>query len=716
MIRRLLHRASTALVCLLAVTAAKPCGPFIPTFNQVVQTLSDGSEEDWVAGRIGLIQPGLHTADLVIAWRWLSGVGLSAEEQKVVLQGPYGSRLGAEEWQKARAEVGAPPLDVKEFESGPDYTSSNRIGNHALVVAADTLRARAAEFGKQSAAVKAWLAAQDRVFAWDKPELPPEAGSDLPLRIRQDRAYQRAAALHYRQRSAEAAQVFAAVAEDKANPWHGWARYRLALMGIESLEEGTPELASTLASFQAIQDTNRDPELCKAAAAQENRLRYKVDPVSFYPWLLANLARKNRGIALAQDIEDLRWLRMMEPWTLKLKNTQPAGVHAWINQVQKGSLEDALATYDKRSGMPELVVVMMRMKPDHPRCEVFLKLAQAASQGPAYATLVHHRLRLLVAQNRMKAAEALAAEALNYPDAKCWPSSLNLWSSLKAACAKDVDALAAHLGRRLVSIDEGYGLFGNSEHPGTGADAPDRITGLDPAVVGLLNQQLPLAQWEALLAAPHFPKELKPEFLEVLWCRAAILDREDVQMRHRTALALACPKLAQDLAAWAAEKDGVRRRALAFLLIWEHRLWPQLLAFRREAFQYDTLYARWMGPLKPGGEAPPYEPDPSAPLPGLASYGVKIAVPFLDAASRQTGVQEAAHIPAPLTWFCTQALAFAEARPQDPLVPEALSRAVQSSRKANRDEQSAALVVKAFRLLHKKYPDSAGAKAAKVYH
>ncbi len=54
--------------------------------------------------------------------------------------------------------------------------------------------------------------------------------------------------------------------------------------------------------------------------------------------------------------------------------------------------------------------------------------------------------------------------------------------------------------------------------------------------------------------------------------------------------------------------------------------------------------------------------------------------------------------------------------PNDPLASEALSRAVRSSRNGNRDARSAELVVKAFRLLHRKYPDSPGAKAAKIYH
>jgi hypothetical protein len=100
----------------------------------------------------------------------------------------------------------------------------------------------------------------------------------------------------------------------------------------------------------------------------------------------------------------------------------------------------------------------------------------------------------------------------------------------------------------------------------------------------------------------------------------------------------------------------------------------------------------------------------------LWDYRLTLSPAFLDAGADREGTQEFAHIPAPLTWFCDQALTFAQARPKDPLAPEALSRAVRSSRNGNRDARSAELVVQAFRLLHKRYPDSPGARAARVYH
>ena len=725
----MIRRLGSTICFLILLGVAWPCGPFVPTFNQVALHTPDGTQADWVGGHLGLLQPLLCTADLVVAWRWFAGVGLSAAEQKAVLgtdasdpTTPNSTLRGAAAWKAARAAAGAPVLEPKVYRTENTYNEIPIIGDHALNTAARTLNAHLRSYGKTSPALRSWLAAQDRVFAW---ELPEAAEASLPLRIRQDRAYQVAAAHFYRQETQAALEGFQAVAADAANPWRGWAQYAVARIFAKGLSvEGSDlDADSVLSGLVRLQADSAFPEIQGDAAALENRIRYQVDPKAFYGRLIEHLAEKGRGPGLVQDLEDLRWLRVLEPWTEGLKGVQPTGVHAWINLVQKGDANAAMAAYDGQPELPNLVAVLLSLPAEHARVEFFLKAAQQASlkPGPAYATLVSHRLRILVAQKRLKAAEALATEALAQPQASRWPSAFNLWSSVKLAQAPDLDGFAAHLGRCLASVDDGeWGSW--SEHPREDPKDSRLLKALDPGAVVLLNTQVPLRQWEALLDSPHFPKELRPEWLEALWTRAALLGREDIQTRRLPELAKLRPTLDKGLKVWAEEKDPIRKQALAMDLVWEARLWPQVLTFREEAFQYGTLYARWAGgpTTGPGGselvvaQAPAAVPE-SAPL-GLGGYGLVLTPKFLDAAAIREGKEEAGRIPAPLTWFCEQALALAEARPKDPLAPEALSRAVRASRNANRDTRSAALVVKAFRKLHKDYPGTEAAKAAKVYH
>lgn len=715
MITHPFRRVMTLAVGLLLATAARPCGPFITTWQLQAITRPDGDPKDWVAGRLGLIQPGFPTRDLGIIWRWLAGLGLNTEAQAAVLGEGQSYEDGEKQWQTARLAAGAPPLALTTGRT-ENYVFRPVISNHALLLAGQTLKARIAAFGAKSPAVASWLKAQDRVFVFEGPaiaDLPEAADPGLPLMIRQDRAYQIGAAHFYRGQLLEALAAFESVTKDAANPWQGWARYMKARIYANHGPIAGSELDAQ-GALEALEGLQRDPKqkaLHADAAALENRLRYQEAPTDFYRTLIGNLAQAQRGAALAQDLEDLRWLRRISPWTRKeaWPEFQARGVHAWIEGLQAGQVDALMAAYDADPSLPNLVSVMIWLRPDHPRTEEFLKAAQRCSQkmGPGYATLVTHRLRLLTTQKRHTAAGVLADEALKQDMAPRWPSAWNLWSQVKLAQAKDLDGVAAHLGRRIAAVDEGYGSEGPDE------DKEDRrlLKALDPTVVALLNHQLPLKVWQELLASPRFPSELRPELIEALWTRSILLDQPAVATTQAQELARCRPALAKDLKAWSEEANPLKRRQRAFFLVWDHRLWPQVLMVRKEAFEYGTLLARWSPQRVSAATPPQMESAPSTPgFPGISSWE------FLDEGSRKAGEAEAQGIPAPLTWFCLEALALAEASPEDPLAAEGLSRAVRASRNANRDGRSAALVLKAFRLLHKRYPDSAAAKAAKVYH
>lgn len=67
------------------VMVSKACGPFFSEAVFVQQTRPDGSYAEYVKGRIGVPQPGYRMRHMVVAYDWLSGRGLSAEEQQQAL-------------------------------------------------------------------------------------------------------------------------------------------------------------------------------------------------------------------------------------------------------------------------------------------------------------------------------------------------------------------------------------------------------------------------------------------------------------------------------------------------------------------------------------------------------------------------------------------------------------------------------------------------------
>jgi hypothetical protein len=86
---------------------------------------------------------------------------------------------------------------------------------------------------------------------------------------------------------------------------------------------------------------------------------------------------------------------------------------------------------------------------------------------------------------------------------------------------------------------------------------------------------------------------------------------------------------------------------------------------------------------------------------------------FLSAADRDQAAAEWKKLESVATapnWLTAQTLAFAQAHPQDPRVPEALYLAVRATRYGRTDKETGDFSHRAFDLLHRRYPDTEWAK------
>nr|WP_320133499.1 hypothetical protein [uncultured Holophaga sp.] len=678
-----------ALISLLAASAAHPCGPYLSTTALVPTDSPDGRPEDWARGALGLLMPSYASPYLAMAFRSWGGPPLDAEDQAGAL-GYWQEPGQSPAPDYARLHDGILPTPPPELlaKASPTYQLANPVMPQAMDYAARTLEQRIKAIGPKHPAIRAWVEAQDKAF---RGELPPDPEPGLPVLLAKDRAYQRAAALYYAGKASESRQAFLAIGQDKASPHAGLARY-LALR----LAEG-PDRERELAVLL------KDP-LWRLDAY---RLQEQVEP----PWkdlsecqrmTAERIMSPGRGFRLGEDLRNLSFTyRAGVDVLAKAEGPQDLGLLGWIQALRDGKPDRVIAGFDAVQGaaqVPWLAGVLMKIGPDHPRCREFLEKARTLKipEG-AYPTFAVHRVRLLLGEGRLQAAEVLVKEALARPGMARFVSARNVLLGQRLVLTRDWDSFVGLLGRTVTGMDEeGLGSCEGKQWP---QGRQPGIDAFDPAAADAFNRQLPLERWKAALVHPAFPSSLKGQLQQVLFVRAILLDREADALALVDGLAKTEPKDAAGLEAWRAEPDARRRRFLVSQFLWERQWVSFLKQSPEDMYEYRTT---WWGPVQP--------------LPGLAMVGKPFVAGFLSSAEVQAAQGENRRLAAPLSYFCREALAFAEAFPKDPMAAEGLSRAVRASRAAYRDPESEALLVKAFRLLHKRYAGSAAANRAKVYH
>lgn len=93
--------------------------------------------------------------------------------------------------------------------------------------------------------------------------------------------------------------------------------------------------------------------------------------------------------------------------------------------------------------------------------------------------------------------------------------------------------------------------------------------------------------------------------------------------------------------------------------------------------------------------------------------------PFLTEAQRKQAETEQSlldHTDSQANYYAKVVLEFAEKHPDDPRVPEALSRAVKNTRMNCNNARTSALSEGAFNLLHKRYPNTTWVKSTKYWY
>ena len=271
-----------------ASRATWACGPMLPRTVFTETNMPDAPVEEFLGGRLGILEPTYRRVYLVAAYRQLAGPPLDEKERAGLLSlvkskmaaeasfdgpvVPEAEDPGMKEWiqelrrvQRESDPAGASPgedIRLTDPYLQGDFHFKNCLDD-AFKTAAGTLRERTARFGAGSGEVASWIEAQNRVFAncsgKETIPSPPEPGIH-PL-IARDRTYQIASAHFYALNFDKARELFEAVAKDEESPWRRRAPY---LVGRVLLRK------ATLAAGVQGDSTGKDPE---KARAEQRRIR-----------------------------------------------------------------------------------------------------------------------------------------------------------------------------------------------------------------------------------------------------------------------------------------------------------------------------------------------------------------------------------------------------------------------------------------------------------
>ena len=296
---RVVFAASFAI--LVFAIPGNSCGPFFPEAVFVQNSMPDGPYAAYAAGQIGVPQPGYRVQDLVIAYDWLNGHGLTPGEQQQTVALNDTSTTGFDDptkrpgfigWIAARKESGVPePPSPKPQEGrfsftpnlngdrpvpGQSYQNFTNCLDAAFATAANTFRTRTAAHPTETASLTEWTHGQDAVFAncnGNGDKKPPDVPANAPEWLKQDRAYQQAAAKFYQTDYDAAIARMKTIVADTSSPWSQIARLVEARAMIRRATIG--QITDLPAAAQAAPDTPYSEQREKAQRAYADLVHQK---------------------------------------------------------------------------------------------------------------------------------------------------------------------------------------------------------------------------------------------------------------------------------------------------------------------------------------------------------------------------------------------------------------------------------------------------------
>ena len=638
-------------ILLLAVPVELPgCGWAPPKALFTLKRQPERPMAEFAHGQLGVLQPTYDREYLVIAYRYLAGVGLSDKEREAVFSPAQTAAGDPSEWNTARAQVAVPAVKpivaYRDVNQSGYLTIALNCGTDAFHTAAATLADRSRRFGADSPLLVDWVRAQDTVFSnCNKGESIPEPAEDA--RLRADREYQTAAAKFYARHFEEARADFERIARDAESPWREGAPYLAArcLIREEKFGEADAALGRVIADPSLTAWHGRAQRL-RNFVALRTRPRERLDEVAHA------LVRPNSEHSIGQDLIDYCRPYNDQEWP------REDDLSDWIATFAAGKHEHALDRWRTTHSIPWLVAALPGAKPADADAAALLAAARAVPrESPAYVTATYYSLALLPKnQVRITAGQLLRV--------KMPSSARNLVVASRLPLARDLNEFLRDAPQRAVGES---GIDGDQP-----VSESRSFLGYEAAEV--LNSGVPLSALKQASESKQLPENIRRELGRVAFARSVVLadspDFDGILTLLRS----------PGISPWVG--GGYGRLNFSFHAAGVVDIGPT---------QLESYGHNWWSSRKQAGQ----------------DHGKTAG--FLSPEDRRAAAAEwkrLRELPLGVDWLGRQTLAFAAAHPADPRVPEALHRVVRASRYSVTDAATGDISKRAFLLLHRRYPKS----------
>lgn len=401
--------------------------------------------------------------------------------------------------------------------------------------------------------------------------------------------------------------------------------------------------------------------------------------------------------------------------------------------------EHSLQKWRETSSLPWLIASLSKIGVEHPKLpELFDAAGKVQMDSLAYPSVAFHSIRLLMHSGKKEEARRKLDVLLSPGGLPLLPSARNLFLALRMKVARDLDEFLKYAPRRPVSL--GYTEEGmNGELPPT-PDNDKRLQALaggrvflDVDAVKVLNERMPLRLIKEAAQRGGLPVHLRRELALAAWVRSVLVHDDTTGRELAPMLGNLQPELKQDLIAYrSAPTSEARQFAAIFIILKFPGMRPYVntgIGRLTPLNQIDNYRDNWWGRFDPQATCEPWSnlnpytsmkgPEISEPLRLLYPNATPDFPDFLDKAQQATAKAEwnkLASIEAAPTYLSRQVIAWAKRAPHDPRVPEALHRAVKSTRFGCTTRETLQFSKQAFQLLHKRYLKSHWATKTKYWY